>query len=166
MPKKRMKAPTRAAQQLVRLGIEYELLEYEVPTARDGTTLGVAAARELELPEDACFKTLIALVDGEPACAVVPVAGTLSMKALAAAAGGKRAEMAPAIVAERVTGYVLGGVSPLGQTTRVPIYLDSSVRGSETVYVSAGKRGLELALQSQDLVEAVGGTLVVGLGDI
>lgn len=158
-----MKAPTRAARELVRLGIEFELLEYEVPTDLEGSSLGEAAARALRVPAESCFKTLVALVDGEPVCAVVPVSASLSMKALAAAAGGKRAELAPAPVATRVTGYVLGGVSPVGQVKRVPTFFDASVLEPDRVYVSAGKRGLEIAVRGLDVVRAARGTAIEGL---
>jgi len=87
---------------------------------------------------------------------VVPVARTLDLKALAAALGGKRAAMAEPAAAERATGYVTGGISPLGQRTRLPVVLDDSALGFETIFVSAGRRGLQLELSPADLVHLTG----------
>jgi Cys-tRNA(Pro)/Cys-tRNA(Cys) deacylase len=94
-------------------------------------------------------------------CAVVPVAAKLNLKALAAAAGGKKAEMADPAKAQRATGYVLGGISPLGHKTRIPVVLDASTQDFETIYVSAGKRGLQVELAPADLLAITGGTLAV-----
>lgn len=120
---------------------------------------GDEAAAALGIDPARIFKTLIAAVDGCLTCAVVPVAGRLDLKALAAAAGGKRAEMADPAYAARATGYVLGGISPLGQRTRLPVVIDESATQFTTVYVSAGKRGLQVELAPQDLVRASGGRL-------
>lgn len=92
------------------------------------------------------FKSLVTEVDGALAVAVVPVTGELDLKALAAALGGKRATMADRAVAERATGYVRGGISPIGQRKRLPTVLDASALAHDTVYVSAGRRGLRLSL--------------------
>lgn len=102
------------------------------------------------------FKTLLAEVDGALTVAVVPVAGALDLKALASAVGGKRAAMADPAAAERVTGYVRGGISPLGQRRRLPTVLDSSAAGHATVCVSAGRRGLEIELSPADLAALTG----------
>jgi Cys-tRNA(Pro)/Cys-tRNA(Cys) deacylase len=98
------------------------------------------------------FKTLIASVDGKLACAVVPVSGRLDLKALATALGGKRAELADPGAAQRATGYVVGGISPLGQKTQLPVVLDESALGYSTIYASAGRRGLQMELAPADLV--------------
>ena len=102
---------------------------------------------------------MIASVDGKLACAVVPVAARLDLKALAAAVGGKRAELAEPAAAARATGYVVGGISPLGQKQRLRVVVDSSAEGFETVYVSAGKRGLQVQLSPADLLRAANATL-------
>jgi Cys-tRNA(Pro)/Cys-tRNA(Cys) deacylase len=114
------------------------------------TALGVEAAR--------LFKTLIASIDGRLVCAVVPVSGRLDLKALAAAAGGKRAVLADAAAAQRATGYVLGGISPLGQKTRLPVVVDNSAEGFRSVFVSAGRRGLQVELAPGDLVRLTAAT--------
>jgi Cys-tRNA(Pro)/Cys-tRNA(Cys) deacylase len=114
------------------------------------TALGVDAAR--------LFKTLIASIDGRLVCAVVPVSGRLDLKALAAAAGGKRAVLADAAAAQRATGYVLGGISPLGQKTRLPVVVDNSAEGFRSVFVSAGRRGLQVELAPGDLVRLTAAT--------
>jgi Cys-tRNA(Pro)/Cys-tRNA(Cys) deacylase len=98
------------------------------------------------------FKTLVARVDGALTVAVVPVSGTLDLKALAAAVGGRRAVMADPADAERSTGYVLGGISPLGQRKALPTVVDASALEFETVLVSAGRRGLQVELSPADLV--------------
>ena len=105
------------------------------------------------------FKTLLASVDGGLAVAVVPVSGTLDLKALAAAVGGKRAEMADAAVAERSTGYVVGGISPFGQRRALPTVVDESALRHARVLVSGGRRGLDLELAPADLVAVTGATV-------
>jgi Cys-tRNA(Pro)/Cys-tRNA(Cys) deacylase len=98
------------------------------------------------------FKTLLAAVDGALVVAVVPVTGQLDLKALAAAVGGKRATMAEPAAAERSSGYVVGGISPLGQRTRLTTVVDSSAQDLPVMYVSAGRRGADLGLAPADLV--------------
>ncbi|GAA2407857.1 Cys-tRNA(Pro) deacylase [Actinomadura vinacea] len=131
-------------------GIEYALHPYEVDAAAE--SYGEAAADALGVPRERLFKTLVADVDGTLTVAVVPVSGSLDLKALAAAAGGKKARMAEVRDAERATGYVVGGISPLGQRRRLPTVLDSSASAFPTVYVSAGRRGLQIELAPADLV--------------
>ncbi len=115
---------------------------------------GEEAADQLGIDARQIFKTLIATVDSSLVCAVVPVAGRLDLKALAAAVGGRKAEMAEPAKAQRATGYVLGGISPLGHRSRIPVVVDSSAYGFDTMFVSAGKRGLQLGLAPHDLVSA------------
>ncbi len=117
---------------------------------------GEEAARALGVDPRQVFKTLVAEVDGALTVAVVPVAGSLDLKALAAAVGGKRAAMADPAAAERTTGYVRGGISPLGQRRRLPTALDASARSHATICVSAGRRGLEVELSPDDLALLTG----------
>jgi Cys-tRNA(Pro)/Cys-tRNA(Cys) deacylase len=117
---------------------------------------GAEAAGALGIEPARCFKTLVAEVDGVLTVAVVPVSGSLDLKALAAAVGGKRAVLAEPATAERTTGYVRGGISPLGQRKRLPTVVDASAVAHATVYVSAGRRGLELELDPADLVALTG----------
>ncbi|WP_407553613.1 Cys-tRNA(Pro) deacylase [Streptomyces sp. Pv4-95] len=117
---------------------------------------GEEAATALGVAPDQVFKTLLAEVDGALTVAVVPVSGSLDLKSLAAAVGGKRAVMADPAAAERSTGYVLGGISPLGQRKRLPTVLDASAEGRRTICVSAGRRGLEVELSPADLAALTG----------
>ncbi|MED7954117.1 Cys-tRNA(Pro) deacylase [Streptomyces sp. BE20] len=113
---------------------------------------GGEAAEALGVPADRVFKTLVADVDGVLTVGVVPVAGRLDLKALAAAVGGKRAVMADPAAAERSSGYVLGGISPLGQRRPLRTVVDAGALAHPTVYVSAGRRGLEVELAPADLI--------------
>jgi Cys-tRNA(Pro)/Cys-tRNA(Cys) deacylase len=113
---------------------------------------GLEAAEKLGVDVERVFKTLVADVDGKLTVAVVPVAAQLDLKAL-----GKRASMADPKLAERTTGYVAGGISPLGQRRRLPTVVDESVFAFDTIYVSAGRRGLEIELAPDDLVKLTGG---------
>jgi len=113
---------------------------------------GLEAAEKLGVVEDQVFKTLVVLVDKkEFVVGVVPVSSMLSMKLIAKAAGAKKAVMADKSDVERSTGYVLGGVSPLGPKKRLKTFVDSSAQKHDTIYVSAGRRGLEIELAPQDL---------------
>jgi Cys-tRNA(Pro)/Cys-tRNA(Cys) deacylase len=123
------------------------------------TAFGDEAAAALGVDPARIFKTLIAAVEGKLACAVVPVAARLDLKAFAAALGGKRAELADPAAAARATGYVVGGISPLGQRSRLPVVVDASAETFDTVYVSAGRRGLQVELAPADLVRTTGARL-------
>jgi Cys-tRNA(Pro)/Cys-tRNA(Cys) deacylase len=118
------------------------------------TNYGLEAATALGLDPERVFKTLLAEVDGALVVGIVPVTGKLDLKALAAAVGGKRAAMADPAVAQRRTGYVVGGISPIGQKTAHPTVLDETAELFDTVYVSGGRRGLDLELAPADLVRA------------
>jgi Cys-tRNA(Pro)/Cys-tRNA(Cys) deacylase len=133
-----------------RAGVAFTLHPYE--TAGGEESYGEAAADALGVPHDRLFKTLVAEVDGDLTVAVVPVSATLDLKALALAVGGKRASMADPVQAERVTGYVRGGISPLGQRKSLPTVVDASASGFATIYVSAGRRGLQVELAPADLI--------------
>ncbi len=125
---------------------------HDYPHDPAAPSFGEEAAAALGVPTERVFKTLVTSVDGRLAVAVVPVAGSLDLKAFAAATGGRRAAMADPAEAERATGYVRGGISPLGQRRRLPTVVDSSALRFDTVFVSAGRRGLQLELAPADLV--------------
>lgn len=120
---------------------------------------GTEAAEALGVDPARVFKTLVADVDGKLTVGVVPVTGHLDLKALAAAAGGKRARMADAAAAQRATGYVLGGISPLGQRSRLAVVIDASVKRFDTIFCSGGRRGLELELPPSALIELTSATV-------
>ena len=127
------------------------------PLARDrGLSYGLEAAQALGVDPGQVFKTLLTDVDGRLVVAVVPVHRSLDLKALAAAVRGKRAVLADAAAAEKATGYVVGGISPLGQRRRLPTVVDESALGWPTVLVSAGRRGLDAELTPTDLVRLTG----------
>lgn len=112
---------------------------------------GLEAAEKLGVPAERVFKTLVADLGGELVVAVIPVSAMLGMKLLAKAAGAKKAAMADGTAVERTTGYVLGGVSPLGQKKRLRTFIDASAQSHQAVLVSGGRRGLELELAPADL---------------
>ena len=132
-----------------RAKIDFTLHAYDAE-AQHG--YGEEAAQALGIGPERIFKTLVAEVDGTMTVAVVPVSGSLDLKALAAAAGGKKAQMADPAAAERTTGYVRGGISPLGQRKRLPTVIDAAALDLPTIHVSAGRRGLEIELAPGDLV--------------
>ena len=154
---KRASAGTPATLRLSSAQIPFSLHPYQHDPRAEA--YGDEAAAALGIDPGRIFKTLIATVDGHLVCAVVPVAGRLDLKALATAVGGKRAVMADPTHAARATGYVVGGISPLGQRTRLPVVIDESATEFPTVYVSAGKRGLQVELAPQDLIRACDGRL-------
>lgn len=153
---KRTSTGTPATVALTRAGVAFTTHTYEHdPSA---ASYGLEAAEVLGLDPAAVLKTLLADVDGRLVVGIVPVSGQLDLKALAAAAGGKKATMADPAAAERATGYVVGGISPLGQKRAHPTVLDESALAHETVYVSGGRRGLDLGLSPGDLVRLTGAT--------
>jgi Cys-tRNA(Pro)/Cys-tRNA(Cys) deacylase len=132
-------------------GVPFETREYTVRP--DTESYGLEAAQALGLPPEQVFKTLVTKVDGRSlALGLVPVHRSLDLKAFAAAVGGRRAELAPVIEAERATGYVAGGISPLGQRKALPTVVDASIEALEWVCVSAGRRGLQIRLRPNDLL--------------
>ena len=153
---RRSAAGTPATVALTRAGIAFTVHAYDHDPA--APSYGLEAAEALALDPATVFKTLLADVDGTLVVGVVPVAGQLDLKALAAAVGGKKATMADPAVAERVTGYVVGGISPIGQKRRLPTVLDSSADALEQVYVSGGRRGLDVGLSPGDLQRVTGAT--------
>ncbi|MCT1366676.1 Cys-tRNA(Pro) deacylase [Rothia sp. p3-SID1597] len=147
-------APTAAVTALIESGYEYTLHPFE---HEDTQNFGAEAAAALGHSADRVFKTLMITHDDDYALAVVPVSGSLAVKKAAAALGWKSASLAPPAVAEKRSGYVLGGMSPLGQKNPVRVVVDASAREHPTVFVSGGKRGLDVELAPDDLVAAARG---------
>ena len=146
---------TTATIALDRAKIPFTLHEYE-HDPRSGS-YGLEASEALGVPPGRVFKTLVAAVDGGTlAVGVIPVHRQLDLKALAAAVGGKKAAMAEVAAAERATGYVAGGISPVGQKKRLTVVIDASVLDHVTIFCSAGRRGLEIEITPADLVRAAG----------
>jgi Cys-tRNA(Pro)/Cys-tRNA(Cys) deacylase len=148
---------TPATALLARAKVPFTLHPYEHDPRSQA--YGEEAAAALGVDPARIFKTLIAFVEGRLACAVVPVAARLDLKAFAATLGGKRAELADPAAAARATGYVVGGISPLGQRSKLPVVVDGSASSFETMFVSAGKRGLQVELAPEDLVRVAGALL-------
>ncbi|HZF71445.1 Cys-tRNA(Pro) deacylase [Sulfuricurvum sp.] len=131
-------------------GIAYQIHSYTHDPQCE--SYGTEASEKLGIPAERVFKTLVVLIDSKMmAVAVIPVSSMLSMKQIAKAAGGKKAEMAVGADVERSTGYILGGVSPLGQKKRLKTFIDASAENFASIYVSAGRRGLEIELNPNDL---------------
>jgi Cys-tRNA(Pro)/Cys-tRNA(Cys) deacylase len=145
---------TPATALLTRQKVDHRLHSYQHGS---GAAYGPEAAELLGLDPARVFKTLVADVDGKLAVGIVPVSATLDLKALATALGGRKARMAEVAAAERATGYVAGGISPLGQKKRLPTVLDASAEELETLFCSAGRRGLEVELAPADLIRLTGG---------
>ena len=141
---------TPAVEAAKRAGIAFELREYEGVEVGDGD-YATAVAGALDRPPGQLYKTLVAKVDGELAVFIIPADRQLDLRAV-----GKRAELAAKAEAERATGYVVGGISPLGQRKRLPTTVDASIYEWETVLVSAGRRGLQIELAPSDLVALTG----------
>ena len=136
--------------------IPHVVHEYAHDSAAE--SYGLEASDKLGVPADRVFKTLVVTLDNkELAVGLVPVSSMLSMKLIARAAGAKKAAMAAQADVERATGYVLGGVSPLGQKKRLKTIIDASAKNYSTIYVSAGRRGLEIELSPEDLGKLVRG---------
>jgi Cys-tRNA(Pro)/Cys-tRNA(Cys) deacylase len=145
---------TRATDLLTTLGIGHTIHRYAHDPRHP--SYGQEASEALGVPPERVFKTLIADVDGQLTVGVVPVAGSLDLKALAAAVGGKRAAMADPVQAEKSSGYVTGGIAPLALRKRLPVVVDETALKYATVFCSAGQRGLEIELAPADLVSAAG----------
>jgi Cys-tRNA(Pro)/Cys-tRNA(Cys) deacylase len=148
---------TQATKALTAAKVRFTVHEYTHDPR--SASYGTEAADLLGVEPSRVFKTLVAAVDGQLTVGVVPVDKQLDLKALAAAAGGKKASMAEVSAAERATGYVAGGISPVGQRRRIPVFVDESASSFGTIFCSAGRRGLEIELAPSDLVAAAGGRL-------
>lgn len=157
MAKKKTSVGTPATVALERAGIAFTVHTYVHDPA--ATSFGLEAAAALGLEPATVFKTLLAATEAGTVVGIVPVTGSLDLKALAAAVGAKKAVMADPAVAERLTGYVVGGISPVGQKRRLPTVLDESALGHPRVYVSGGRRGFDLGLAPTDLVTALAATV-------
>ncbi|MFJ9341030.1 Cys-tRNA(Pro) deacylase [Streptomyces sp. NPDC101733] len=155
--KQQQSAGTPAIVALTAAGVPFTTHAYEHDPAHP--SYGEEAAEAMGVSPERVFKTLVAEVDGALAVAVVPVSGSLDLKALATALGAKRATMADPALAERTTGYVLGGISPLGQRKRLRTVLDASAAAHPTLCVSAGRRGLEVELTPTALATLTAATL-------
>jgi Cys-tRNA(Pro)/Cys-tRNA(Cys) deacylase len=147
---------TRATELLAKRGIWHVVHRYRHDPRH--SSYGQEASEALGVPAERVFKTLVADVDGQLTVAVVPVAGTLDLKALATAVGGKRAAMADPAAAQRATGYVTGGITSIGLRRPLPVVIDASALAHPTVFCSAGQRGVEIELAPDDLVAAAGAT--------
>lgn len=141
---------TPATVALTKAGLPFTTHAYEHDPA--AKSYGLEAAEALGLEAGQVFKTLLVEVDGKLAVGVVPVDKQLDLKAVAAALSGKKAAMADPAAAERITGYVVGGISPIGQKRQLPTVVDSTATDHDTVYVSGGRRGLDLGLSPNDLI--------------
>lgn len=145
-----------------RKGIVHTVHEYrhDPMAASYGLEAADALGNALGIRPERVFKTLVTDLGGRLAVAVLPVTHNLDLKALASAAGCKRADMADPKAAERATGYILGGISPLGQKKRLPLFLDASALDHDSIFVSAGRRGLEIELAASDLLALTDGKAV------
>lgn len=142
---------TPATVALTKAGMTFTTHAYEHDPA--AKSYGLEAAEALGLQPEQVFKTLLVEVDGKLSVGVVPVDKQLDLKAVAAALKGKKAAMADPAAAERITGYVVGGISPIGQKRLLPTVVDETATGHETVYVSGGRRGLDIGLAPGDLIK-------------
>ncbi len=135
--------------------VPYRVHEFEADPTKRG--FGRAAASALDVEPERVFKTLLATVDDhDHVVAIVPVSGQLSLKELAAAVRGKRAEMCPPETAERLTGYVVGGISPFGQKRALPVVIDETCVLFDSIFVSGGRRGLDIEIAPDDLIRVLG----------
>ncbi len=154
---------TRAIDVVRRAGAAHTVHEYahDARSARHegGSGYALEAVEALGIEAARVFKTIVVSVDGRPGLAIVPADAEVDLKAVASALGGRRAVIAPPADAEKVTGYVLGGISPLGTRRPLPTVLDASAAGFPTIHVSAGRRGLEIELAASDLVALARGSM-------
>lgn len=148
-----MAKTTRATQALAKAGVAFTVHAYDYDP--DAESIGLAAAEALGESPARVLKTLMAKVDGKPVCVIVPSDREVAMKKLAAAAGGKAAEMMKPHDAERLSGYKVGGISPFGQTRKVPTFIEETALAQALVYVNGGQRGLQVRLAPGDALRAL-----------
>ena len=156
-----MSKVTRATRMLERAGVAFTVHSYDYDP--DADHIGLHAAEVLGEPPERVLKTLMALLDGKPACVIVPSDKEVSMKKLAAALGGKSAQMMKPADAERISGYKVGGISPFGQMRRLPTLIEAEALALDLVYINGGQRGLQVRLNPQDalsVLEAIAAPLV------
>jgi Cys-tRNA(Pro)/Cys-tRNA(Cys) deacylase len=152
-----MSKTTRATLSLGKLGVKFTLHTYDYDP--DADRIGLQAAQALGIEPRRVLKTLMAEVDGKPVCVVIPSDREVSMKKLAAAFGGKAANMMRPAGAERLTGYHVGGISPFAQKKRVPVVIDQAALAETSVYLNGGQRGLQIELDPNDAVRALDATV-------
>ena len=148
-----MSKTTRATQALQQAGVSFAVAIYDYDPGAD--RIGLQAAEAMGVPPRIVLKTLMAEADGKPVCVVVPSDREVGMKKLAAAFGAKSAQMMRPADAERVTGYHVGGISPLGQKRAVPTAIEESAMAEAEIFVNGGQRGLQIRLAPQDLRAAL-----------
>lgn len=152
-----MSGSTRATKQLEQAKVAFTLHEYDYNPGAD--RVGLQAAEAIGESPARVLKTLMTRVDGKPACVILPSDREVSMKKLAAALGGKSAEMMPPVDAERLTGYKVGGISPFGQMKKVPVAIEATAIEHELVYLNGGQRGLQVRMDPRDIVRLLGATV-------
>lgn len=143
-----MSKATPATRALAQAGVAFAVHTYDYDP--DADRIGLQAAEALGAPPERVLKSLMVLVDGKPACVIVPSDCEVAMKKLAAALGGKHAEMMKPADAERVTGYKVGGISPFGQRRRVPVAIEADALAHDLVFINGGQRGLQVRLAPTD----------------
>lgn len=149
-----MSKSTRATRALEAAGVAFSLHGYDYDP--DADRIGMQAAAALGVPPARVLKTLMVRVDGKPACVIAPSDRQVSMKRLAAALNARTAQMMPPAEAERVSGYVVGGVSPFGQKRRLPVVIDEAALRHGSVFINGGQRGLQVELAPRDAATALG----------
>lgn len=149
-----MSKTTRATQALEAAGIGFAVHSYDYDPGAG--SIGLQAAEALGEAPERVLKTLMVLVDGKPACVILPSDRELSMKRVAAALGGKAAQMMPPADAERLSGYKVGGISPFGQKRRIPTVLEAAAEAHDLVFINGGQRGLQVRVSPGDAVRLLG----------
>lgn len=152
-----MAQATRATRALEQAGVAFAVHAYAYDP--DADRVGLQAAEALGENPERVLKTLMVLVDGKPACVIVPSDREVAMKKLAAVFGGKAAQMMKPAEAERITGYKVGGISPFGQTRRVPVAIEAAALGHDLVYLNGGQRGLQVRLDPKDAARVLGAVM-------
>lgn len=149
-----MASATRATKALEAAGVAFTVHAYDYDPNAD--RVGLQAAEALGEAPERVLKTLMVLLDGKPVCAILPSDGEVAMKKLAAALGGKSAQMMKPADAERLTGYKVGGISPFGQMRKIPVVVEASALEHALVYINGGQRGLQVRLAPDDAVTVLG----------